>query len=121
MFADAYRRFQKNAFLDSGTQTPGKDALERIAGVDDEASMDVSPVGFEIRVHPREWARHWSVSQECKQRLSVRPGLAIAPRGLLARPQPLVAQPACHPISFRTGKGRLGISGVIQRALVAAV
>jgi hypothetical protein len=42
---------QLDALLDADAQSAGENALERIAGIDDETSVDIAPVGFEIRVH----------------------------------------------------------------------
>ncbi|HVS37322.1 MAG TPA: hypothetical protein VMS17_17305 [Gemmataceae bacterium] len=58
MIGEALWRFQQDALLDAGAQGARKDALERIAGIDDETGVDVAPVGFEIGVHSGEGAWH---------------------------------------------------------------
>jgi hypothetical protein len=59
---DLLGRLRQDTLLDAGAQRAGQSALEGVAGVDDEAGVDVAPVGLEVGVHPREGARHRSAS-----------------------------------------------------------
>jgi hypothetical protein len=64
-FSETMKGRPNQPFLDACPEFGRKDSLDRVARVNDQAGMNVAPVGLEKRVHPGKGTRHaWASAGE---------------------------------------------------------